>query len=180
MLRVLRSTRQRGNPRAIACSAIDKRRDMRCQAFVEETKLQIAVVDRDRIAIVRVLALSAQLERHSRAQAGDDVLPPFKRDACDLGMEARRVGNRRIRIGKVLLALCKDAIEKRADCTVLGRGLDLRLRFVESAKSRLERRFRGRRRSFDRLRTGYAEALRPSALLLRDAQLVLSPSTPLR
>jgi hypothetical protein len=64
---------------------------------VEKAELKIAVMDRDRVAVVRVIALADQFERRAGAQARDNVLTAFERDAGDLGVKARLVeyGSRR-------------------------------------------------------------------------------------
>ena len=166
MLGVLWPTGERCDARAIACTSVDQRCELRCQTFVEKTELQIAEMHRDRVTVVRILGLPPQLERRGGAQARDDVLPPLERDARELRVKARRVGNRRIGIGEILLALCEDAIEELADRVDFGRGRRERYGLVKGAEGRLESGL-GRRRRGQAL-TGRR--------LLRDAQLVLNLS----
>ena len=86
---------------------------MRRQPFVEKAELKVAVVDRHRLRIVRILGLAAQLERRAGTKSGDDVLSPFKGNTGNLGVKPPRVADRRIRIAQILVALGK-ALRTRA------------------------------------------------------------------
>jgi hypothetical protein len=94
MLRMFRPSRQRGDPGTVACAGVNQGRDVHRQAPVEEAKLKVAVMDRDRVSIVGIVGLPRELERRARAQARNRILPAFERDPRNLGVKSRRVGDR--------------------------------------------------------------------------------------
>jgi hypothetical protein len=77
---------------------------------IEKAELELAVMDGNGVAIVRIIGLAHKLERCARRQSGDNVLAPFKRDAREFRVKVRRVADRGVRIVQILVALGEEAL----------------------------------------------------------------------
>ena len=131
--------------RAVARARVDERGEMRRNPSVEEPELQVAVRNGDRVWVVRVARLAAQLELGAGAEPRDHVLAPFERDARDLRVKTRCVADRRIGIVQVAVALREDALDELIR-TIAYLGGELALSLSKGVKGRLEGELRRRRR----------------------------------
>lgn len=91
---------------------------MRREPPVEKAELKLPVMDGDGVGVVRIIRLAPKLERRAWLQSGNDVLASFKRDARELGVKARCVADRCIRIIQILVALSEEALDERVRCSL--------------------------------------------------------------
>ncbi len=139
---------------------------MRRELLIEEAELQIPVVHRDGVGIVRIIRLAPQLQSRVGAQTGDGILTPLEGDAGDLGVETRRVADGRVGIGEIFRALRVEALDEGVGR--IGRNRRRERRFERTGERRCERSSRAASARSKAASEGVGGG---SALLLRSAAL---------